>query len=262
MLVVKRRERDQIVFPEVGISVVVTKLTRSRVSLGIIAPRSIRVVRHEVLAKSDVADHVSDGGEASMAVDGEPALQDCSSHLDDEIANAIERLKGAQEDLLAGRTDDALTTLGHTLAELDGLKAKTRRSNATDADPWSVAGGVAESAGTYRRSSGKTGDDVVSNVLYVNSAGHDCRAGKLAAAGFGVHVVADALHALYELSRRDPPDAVVLGTSETDPESRFAIRLIRNCSQHRYVPIMCANVDVPSIANQLRSIMLYPAMAG
>lgn len=138
MLVVTRREGDQIVFPSLNISIEITRLTRSRVSLGVHAPSRIRVIRHELLTD---ADYESPGADLADSIRDELKLQ-----IRNEIGVATRRLKRAQQDLIAGKTQEALQAISRSLAELELLQKAS-------ADLWSVAKGVAESSAEYVTSS-------------------------------------------------------------------------------------------------------------
>ena len=54
MLVLSRREQDQIIFPSLGIKVEFVKVRGQRAVIGIDAPERIRIVRHEALTADDL----------------------------------------------------------------------------------------------------------------------------------------------------------------------------------------------------------------
>jgi carbon storage regulator CsrA len=118
MLVLSRRESDRIVFPALGISVEVMKIGRSRVSIGVHAPKGIRVIRHE-LAGEEKLRPSSEGLDAAVRqrIDGE---------FQNQVDAATEKLQIAQDELVAGNTQRALATLGQALAELDRLRHKAQ----------------------------------------------------------------------------------------------------------------------------------------
>ena len=51
MLVLSRRRNEKVVFPTLGISIEVRRITGNRVQLAIAAPANIPVFRHEVLER-------------------------------------------------------------------------------------------------------------------------------------------------------------------------------------------------------------------
>ena len=53
MLVLSRREQDQIVFPSLGITVELIKIRGQRAVIGIDAPERVRIVRQEALTADD-----------------------------------------------------------------------------------------------------------------------------------------------------------------------------------------------------------------
>lgn len=57
MLVLSRRQNEEVTFPELGVSVEVLRVKGSTVRLGIRAPRSIRVLRGELDFKDQWNDY-------------------------------------------------------------------------------------------------------------------------------------------------------------------------------------------------------------
>jgi two-component system, OmpR family, response regulator len=51
MLVLSRRPHEKVIFPTVGISIDIRRITRGRVTLAIAAPRDIPIYRHEILKR-------------------------------------------------------------------------------------------------------------------------------------------------------------------------------------------------------------------
>lgn len=268
MLVLSRRENDQIDFPTLGISVEVMRLTRSRAALGIVAPKNIRVVRHELLAESGYL--FSEGGLPA-------AIQNhLAARMENQIEAATDRIKLAQADLMAGKTEEALAALGQALAELDSLKANAGQEQSplpNHTAAWPVAGSVAESTVTYSRSSnqGSASSNQGSaatngKVVCLSVAESDRWASELTGHGFDVLPADDALAVFYQLSCHQKPDAVLIMAAETDPIGEATVRIVQNCSQHRDVPIVFAaadssgdeqtpglSIDPSAIAEQLRS---------
>jgi len=265
MLVLTRRENDRIIFPALGISVEVMKLGRGRASIGIVAPKGIRVMRHELLADK----------EPLPSGDGlvEAVRQQVASHIQDEVDAAAHTLQLAQEDLAAGRTEEGLAGLAQALAELDQLRCKTQDDEAIGPEPfgfddelnkrgtdqWEVAGTVAEPTTGYATSAAGDCEQRSQQVLFVDSSGdqdHEL-ASDLAPLGFHVDHAGDGLAVLYELSRQQKTDVVVLKTMEA--EAQATVRLIRNCSRHPQVPIVfvegsiTTRIDASDAADQIRS---------
>lgn len=214
MLVLSRRENDRIDFPALGISVEVMRLTRSRAALGIVAPKGIRVVRHELLQRSGIRP-TSEGLAAAVR-------QHLTSQIQGEIEVATAKLKAAQEELEAGNTEDALAALGQALAELDALRSgvtgraiEQSRPGSSDparSDSWSVSGGVAESNAGYATATrdGAGPEDPsasASRVLWFGDPGGEGTEDREAvtvfeSGGIRVHQTRDPMVVFYELSRQ------------------------------------------------------------
>lgn len=277
MLVLTRRENDRIDFPGLGISIEVLRLTRARAALGIVAPKDVRIVRHELLAESGTAvnrDDVLSSIESGLA-----------ARIESEIDAASVKLKAAQEDLLAGNTKDALRALSEALADLDALRSisdvggsdvgGSEQSDESSDPPkrsqWNVAkeslaGGVAESKAGYSHAAVRPSCFPLNRVLCVG-ANPDALSGPLADAirseGYELDLADDSLVMLYELARCQKPDAVLLMSSESDPDSIATVSLIRNCSQHPDVQVLFADDFTIAAGDQIDSeIAAAPAMVG
>ena len=170
MLLLSRRENDRIDFLGLGVSIEVVRLTRSRATLAIKAPRHIRVVRHEMRPVGNEAA----AREAFCAV----VRREVMSMIQVEIDAATTKLKLAQEKLLAGDRDDALTALDEALARLEVLRSEAsslqsdrfeERCETAFADDWTVAGGVAESSVGYANSAAGEVSDPTGTVVIAQS---------------------------------------------------------------------------------------------
>lgn len=122
MLVLSRRENEQIDFPALGISVTVLSSSRSRASLGIRAPSGVRIMRHEIACEVDIA---SDSGPLV-----EIAKQQIARHLydqlDDQMQATTKRLELAQQQLAEGKSQVAMRELTAALADLDAVRASLK----------------------------------------------------------------------------------------------------------------------------------------
>ncbi|MCS7465060.1 carbon storage regulator [Stieleria sp. ICT_E10.1] len=170
MLLLSRRENDRIDFLGLGVSIEVVRLTRSRATLAIKAPRHIRVVRHELRPVGNEAA----AREAFCAV----VRREVMSMIQAEINTTTTKLKLAQEKLLAGDRDDALTALEEAMVRLEVLRSEAsslqsdcfeERCETAFADDWTVAGGVAESSVGYANSSAGEVSDQTGTVWVVHS---------------------------------------------------------------------------------------------
>ena len=75
MLVLSRRPEEEIVFPELGISVKVIRTKGNEVRLGITAPNSVRILRGELTEKPIV----NNAQKASCAVSIENLTMACAA---------------------------------------------------------------------------------------------------------------------------------------------------------------------------------------
>lgn len=231
MLVISRREKDRILFPSLGISVEVVRLTSNRAALGIKAPTSIRVLRHELAQKRDhcpTADGLAEAMEAKIYC-----------QLKRKVDRIIASLESVQADLKAGDTDDAVETLAQTLARLDALRAQADASNEdADRDGWAASETVAEPGGNYA-----VDRSDIRNVLVVQPSHREPNAlmSDLVSRNIDVHVVHDPFVALYHLAKVDRPDLVLIAD---DPESAFhneTVQWLRACDPGSPVPIIATD---------------------
>ena len=51
MLVLSRRRNEKVIFPTLGISIEVRRITGNRVQLAIAAPANVPILRHEILER-------------------------------------------------------------------------------------------------------------------------------------------------------------------------------------------------------------------
>ncbi|MBW3543703.1 MAG: response regulator [Planctomycetes bacterium] len=109
MLVLSRREKERIVFPDLGVTVEVVSIVGNRARLGVQAPREIRVLRHEI-AENEVHGSQPVGDRRSLSHEFRNVLQ--------EVTFAA-RL--AREQLRAGEAETAAETIDGLLARLAGL---------------------------------------------------------------------------------------------------------------------------------------------
>ena len=139
MLVISRRENDRIVFPSLGISIVFNHLTRSRVRVGVNAPRDVPVVRHELLEEGQVEfDSIQDLEQDQ--------IQD---RLRDEVESLTMKFQSVQQELDAGRIEIALSMLAGGLEELEQLRQSISSCDEPDECDLSSAEGVSETSADY-----------------------------------------------------------------------------------------------------------------
>ena len=121
MLILSRRQQDKIIFPDLGISIEVIKVKGNRASLGIDAPRDVRIARHELIDEEDFPLTKS--------------AQEPSHHRgehDERIAQATKNLRYASQMIHEGETHEGLSQLATTIDDLDGIVADTSRGKSAE----------------------------------------------------------------------------------------------------------------------------------
>jgi carbon storage regulator CsrA len=225
MLVLSRGENDRIVFPSLGISVEVLKVKGSRASIGIDAPKSIRVIRHELLDESDALG-------APAAADDEE-MRRIRHEFRNHINRATLKLQLAAKLFARGDVEQGLAKMSSGIADLStisdaGGDAATRPS---DDLPTSLA----EAKATFQV------DATVPSrrVLLVDDDANErtLMASYLKSCGLAVDQASDGLKALYALSQRDKPDVVLLDMNMPNLGGRETVRRIRTCSSMPKIPV-------------------------
>jgi carbon storage regulator CsrA len=196
MLVLSRGPQDKIVFPNLGVTVEILRVSGSRVRVGIDAPKDVRVLRHEL------ADSFS--SELQQA-DETHASQTHSHQFRNRLNTAHIALGLAEKQLNAGLQDKALATLRRAIAEfdqLDGEVAPSEPSTITAARP---------------------------RALLVEDDANECEllSGYLEMSGFDVDTASDGLQAMVHLGRRDRPDFVLLDMHMPRMNGPQTVRSIR-----------------------------------
>jgi two-component system, OmpR family, response regulator len=208
MLVLSRGPQDRVVFPNLGVSVEILRISGNRVRLGVDAPPDVRVLRHELVENSSASsapnspdvsavDAVGSGIEvdaqallASSAAQAELIQRTQYDHLLRNRLNTAQIALGlAEKQLNSGMADHALATLHqaiHAFATLDAEIATANQKTEPTPEP--------------RR------------ALLVEDDANECEllAGYLRLSGFEVDTAEDGLKAMVYLSRHRRPDVVLM----------------------------------------------------
>ncbi len=115
MLVLSRRENDRVLFPSLGISIQVVRLTSGRVSLGIQAPQQIQVIRQELHGESEPQPDQSDLVAAMEA--------QVRRRMEGKVNSIARSLELARNELEQGRTASAVRRLERVRSQLDALRS-------------------------------------------------------------------------------------------------------------------------------------------
>ena len=224
MLVLSRGENDRIVFPALGISVEVLKVKGSRASLGIDAPKSVRVVRHELLDSEDAHPGAMIGSDN----DSEETLR-IRHEFRNHINRATLKLQLAAKLFSNGDVSQGLANMTAGIAELSAISGQCDSTK----DPKEMT--LAESKATFDIGAPKSGK----RVLLVDDDDNERQlmASYLGRCGLEVEQASDGLKALYSLSNNRQPDVVLLDMNMPNLNGRETVKQIRQCSQHPTVPV-------------------------
>lgn len=233
MLVLSRGENDRIVFPSLGISVEVLRVSGSRTSLGIDAPKSIRVVRHELLEEEQHAAMKA----AHAQADATAAEQAKQRHeFRNQINRATLKLQLASKLFAKGEIELGLTHMTAGMAELSEISQSADNQRPSGpAEPLSLA----EAKATFHNSnSGKL-------VLLVDDDDNEraLMASYLQRCGIEVIEARDGLMAIYELSGVRQPDVILMDLNMPNLGGRETIEQIRKCSRVPDVPVFAVTAE-------------------
>ena len=182
MLVLSRGRKDKIVFPYLGITVEILNITGNKVRVGIDAPQSVTVLRHEL------------AGDSPLAPPSE--LLNPVHKLSHDVRNRLHAanlaLHLSQKLLQAGRNAEAEQTLQKALDEFAALEERLTRSET----PPPVA--------PASRSRGRA------LIVEDNLNESELLASYLRLSGFQVDTARDGCDALSLLETELRPDAILL----------------------------------------------------
>lgn len=194
MLVLSRGPQDKVVFPNLGVTVEILRVSGNRVRVGIEAPNEVRVLRHELVDPDDQPAQLHAPNHA-------PATHRFRNRL-----NAAHLALGlAEKQLNHGLDEKALETLRKAMADFDALDAQ------------------AASEPAERKLSDKP------RALLVEDDRNESKllAGYLRLSGFDVETAEDGLQAMVQLGRRDRPDVVLLDMQMPRMNGAKTLRSIR-----------------------------------
>lgn len=181
MLVLSRGPQDKVVFPNLGVTVEILRVSGNRVRVGIDAPNSVRVLRHELVDSSS---------DELQSEQGSP--QTLTHEFRNQLNSAHLALGLAEKQLNKGMDEKALETLRGAMSVFDKLDAQVAPSKV---EPDSL-----DAPQPKRRALLVEDDRNESELL----------AGFLRLSGFEVETAEDGLQAMVQLGRHDRPDVVLL----------------------------------------------------
>ncbi len=225
MLVLSRSTSDRISFPSLGISIEVLKVAGNRASLGIDAPKHVRVIRDELLDE-DSTRQLEDARTESA---GE---SDSRHEYRNRLNRALLSLNLAGKLIEQGETEQGLAALSSGLSGLSQLEASGSNQRSSLTPPKSEQG----AASTI---SGDGFGEVDARVLLVDDDENErvLMASYLRRSGIEVTEASDGLQALYALAKDPKPDAVLLDMKMPNLDGPRTVNRIRSSTSYPNLPI-------------------------
>lgn len=184
MLVLSRRQSEKVDFPSLGISVEVLRIAGNSVQIGIDAPPSVRILRHELLKLQDV---VSNSGIASGPT------KDAAHDLRDRMNAVMTGLQMVRYLIDSGKADEARNAIHQILALVQDRHTPVERRSTTDSSSPQLPG-------NHQRALIVEDDANERSLLAVY----------LRSQGFEVDTAADGVAAMERLTSHERPDFVLL----------------------------------------------------
>lgn len=200
MLVLSRGLEDKIVFPNLDITIEILRVAGNRVSVGIDAPKDVRVLRHELLESLSAQLQQADDHHAKQSVTHQLRNQLNSAHI---AMGLVEKL------LNVGKTERALRTLRKAISAYDTLD---------------TAAGEPDDVGRFEE------NGVAPRALLVEDDANESEllAGYLEMSGFEVDTAVDGIQAMVHLGKSDKPDVVLMDMHMPRMNGPQTIRAIRD----------------------------------
>lgn len=199
MLVLSRRPSEKVVFPSLGISVEILRVSGKAVSVGIEAPRDVRILRDELPDIDPVEPAVDRQREVRHALRNRLHAANLALHL-------------ARKQLQVGRATDAESTLEKALGELGELDQFVRQTG--------------ENSGSRVKRDRR-------RALLVEDDANECEllAGYLRMSGYVVDTARNGEEALRLLAEQPQPDVVLLDMRMPVLDGPDTVSSIRRCPE-------------------------------
>lgn len=213
MLVLSRGPKEKIVFPNLGVSIEILRVARSRVQVGVEAPQDVKILRGELALAFN----------SELQSESEPKQGRPIGHRVRNQLNAAHlAVNLTQKQLEAGQVEEALSTLQKALRTFDTVDAELTVEDASNAGEKQV-----EFAPSPPRAL-LVEDDVNESELL---------AGYLRLSGFEVDTAEDGLKAMVYLARHRPPDVVLMDMRMPRFDGPRTVRSIRENPDYRGVRV-------------------------
>lgn len=221
MLVLSRRESEQIQFPNLGITVRLLRIRGNVARLGIEAPRDVAVVRGELTSQHA---HVS------------AAPPDARERLSHELANRLSKVNLSlhlfRQQQAAGHFDAAQRSLDQALAALAALDRDWIEQQFETSSPSVASAGRTSKTGRILLVDDDVNErELLAGVLSMN--GDDCVA------------VEDGQRALEYLASHELPDVVLLDMWMPRCDGATTLRTIRSNPRWGHLPVFSVSSTCP-----------------
>lgn len=225
MLVLSRKEREQILFPDLDISIEILRVAGNNVRVGVDAPRQIQVLRAELAeASKRVAKKVDRRATGNVS---QQQLARARHEYRNRLHSASLALGLIQKQLERNMVEAAEVTLQRALQDLQDLS--------TASETETHAGGKIE-----------TSCDRLALVVEDNANERELMAGFLQLSGYEVDSVDDGLAAIEYLSGHQRPDVVLMDMNMPRMDGPTAVRAIRRDPRHEGLKLFAVSGAEPS----------------
>jgi carbon storage regulator CsrA len=210
MLVLSRKEKQRVIFPNLDIAVEILRVAGQTVRVGIEAPDDVQILRAELVE-----------GEMRERYEQKQRDEAAERHaFRNQLNSATMALCLLQKQLELGKLEDADATLRQALEALTELNESTGSSSST----------------SLSSSNGKPHPQAKGPralVVEDNDNERELMAGFLRLSGYNVDTVEDGLAAIDYLTERETPDVVLIDINMPRMDGETAVKVIRENTRHR-----------------------------
>lgn len=220
MLVLSRGRNDKVVFPTLGMSVEILRISDNKVRLGIDAPREIPVLRHEIVQRD---------GYSGDRLPPKPAASSQLTHaIRNRIHTAVLGLHVLHRQFESDETTDVEATIFKIFNELKAIE--------NELDPAAADASSSPEA------------NAIGRTLLVED---DCNerellAGYLRISGFEVETASDGLQAMTHLAKHERPDVVLMDMRMPRFDGPKAVAAIRANPDYHQLKVFAVSGTDPS----------------
>ena len=240
MLVLSRKEDQKIIFPNLGISVEVTRVKGNSVRLGVDAPRSIKIVRGELLENGSAS------ADAFQQIESRLSAVDLQTRhtLRNHLNTASLAVNVAQKQIEKGGHDKAEIFLSQAIDALNELNQlfESTAIGGQNEPPLAKVPAIEEKTSAAK-------GNWTALVVEDNDNERELLAGVLEMAGFEVIAVQDGQAAVDYLSLHARPDIVLMDMNMPRLSGPQTISKIRAELATRELPIFGVSGLTQSEAN-------------